>query len=62
MSNETKQIDLYHKMCDECQETHEKIAFCEDCGACLYKNSKQIPNDIYPIFECLKCYARNFWD
>jgi hypothetical protein len=48
--------------CLECLKTHETIAFCRVCGACLYFNSKQIPDNNYPLFECTRCDATNFWD
>lgn len=51
-----------HRHCDECNQKHEVIAFCTKCGACLYKHSKQIPDDKYPLFECTKCGQTNFWD
>jgi len=52
----------FYKMCYECKEEHETIAFCSNCGACLYKNAKQIKDDKYPLFECTKCGCINFWD
>lgn len=48
--------------CVECNREEVDKAVCEKCGACLYKNSKQIPNEHYPLFECLKCGQTNFWD
>jgi len=50
------------KFCSECKTDHEKIAFCEKCGACLYKNSRQVKDDLFPLFKCTKCGKVNFWD
>ena len=47
--------------CAECDEMHYDNSFCE-CKACLYKNSKQIPDEMYPFFRCTKCKKVNFWD
>ena len=48
--------------CDECKEEHSEKSDCWRCGACLYKNSKQIPDDEFPLFECLRCNSVTFWD
>ena len=53
---------MTEKHCEECKKEHEAIAFCTHCNACLYKNSKQIPDDRFPLFECKKCGQVNFWD
>jgi hypothetical protein len=50
------------KQCTECNKLHEKIAFCTKCKACLYENSKQVIDDMYPLFKCTKCGQVNFWD
>ena len=50
------------RWCEECKKEHERIAFCEKCGACLYEHSKQVKDDHWPLFECLKCGTVNFWD
>lgn len=50
------------KFCPLCKEEHEKIAFCTKCNACLYKNSTQVKDDVYPLFKCTKCGQINFWD
>lgn len=47
--------------CPECDEMHYGNSFCE-CHACLYNNSKQIPDPMYPFFRCTKCNKVNFWD
>lgn len=47
--------------CAECDEMHYGNSFCE-CKSCLYKNSKQIPDEMYPLFRCTKCKKVNFWD
>lgn len=51
-----------NKHCDECDKEHEIIAFCTTCKVCLYKHSKQVKDELYPFFECLKCGKVNFWD
>ena len=48
------------KYCEECKKEHEPNAFCSKCGVCLYNNCKQIKDDKYPLFECLKCGKINF--
>ena len=53
---------MKEKFCTECKEFHEAVSFCEKCGACLYQHSTQIKNDMYPLFECLRCGQTNFWD
>jgi hypothetical protein len=50
------------KYCYQCGENHEMMAFCTNCGECLFENSKQIPDKTYPLFECLNCNQVNFWD
>jgi hypothetical protein len=52
------------KLCTDCHKPHcdDKISFCEKCGACLYQNSQQVPDVMYPFFRCTKCGAVNFWD
>ena len=54
------------KYCNECNETHEIIAFCQKCGACLYLNNSQnlkiIKKTKLPIFTCKKCNYNNFLD
>lgn len=50
------------KYCSECKEKHEIIAFCTQCGACLYKHSKSLNDTEYPLFECTECSKVNFWD
>ena len=52
----------YAKHCEECDKEHERIAFCTECGACLYLHSKQIFDDMYPLFKCTECGRVNFWD
>lgn len=47
--------------CSECNEMHYDNSFCE-CKSCLYKNSKQIIDEMYPLFQCTKCAKINFWD
>lgn len=47
--------------CAECKVEHVENKVCE-CGACMYAYCKQIPDDMYPIFECTKCGQRHFWD
>lgn len=47
--------------CPQCDEMHYDNSFCE-CKACLYKNSKPIPDEMYPFFRCTKCNKVNFWD
>lgn len=51
-------------ICKECKEKHHAPGegYCTKCKACLYMNGKQIPDDVYPFFECLKCGQTNFWD
>jgi len=51
------------KVCSQCGSVHSdpEISFCE-CGACLYKHSKQIPDSDLPLFKCLKCRKTVFWD
>lgn len=48
--------------CDQCVEVHTERVICDKCGACMYKHSKQIPDDNWPIGECLKCGFRFVWD
>ena len=61
-------VDEYRKQkykkyfCDECKEKHPEKNVCPQCGKCLYKNAKQIPDDMFPIFECTNCGKRVFWD
>lgn len=50
------------EQCKECNALHVEKAPCSQCGACLYKNAKQIPNQTYPLFKCTKCGKVNFWD
>lgn len=46
----------------ECEgKAHAETATCDKCGRCLYAHTKQIPDDLYPIFECA-CGERIFWD
>lgn len=47
--------------CEQCKEKHCEKSEC-DCGACLYKYAKQIPDDMYPLFKCKKCGRTVFWD
>ena len=48
--------------CADCQTVHCEPARCSKCGACLHKHSKQIPDDMYPLFSCTLCGEVNFWD
>ena len=54
------------KLCPDCHKPHcdDKISFCTKCEACLYYNSHQVPDVMYPYFyfECTKCGTVNFWD
>ena len=49
-----------------CTEGRHECHKCEGCGICLFEVG--FKQDIeaallgYPIFECLKCGKRNFWD
>lgn len=63
MSTVDKPVDYKKnwKYCNECKDLHPELARCE-CGACLCKNSKQIPDDDYPLFKCTKCGRVHFWD
>jgi len=40
---------------------HVENNTCPKCGKCLYAHARQIPDDYYPIFECV-CGERVFWD
>ena len=44
-------------------EYHHQLGdgFCV-CGACLYKHSEQVPDDMYPLFKCKVCGHITFWD
>lgn len=48
--------------CAECEETHFQNSFCEECESCLYENSRQIPDERFPLFKCTVCEKVNFWD
>lgn len=50
------------QFCTECNKTHETIAFCRKCSACLYKNSVSLQDLTYPLFKCNRCNQINFWD
>lgn len=47
--------------CQDCPKDQPEH-LCESCGACLYKTAKQIPDEMYPLFECRECGKVNFWD
>jgi hypothetical protein len=47
--------------CPECSKEHEQIAFCTNCERCLYKHSKNLNDNEYPLFQC-ECGQVNFWD
>ena len=49
------------EVCKECGVVHPDPAICK-CGACLYANAKQIPDDDFPLFQCTKCKEIVFWD
>lgn len=53
---------MKEKLCEECNEKHELIAFCEECGVCLYKNGIHLYDPEYPLEKCKKCGTVNFWD
>ncbi|MHA2279996.1 MAG: hypothetical protein ACXAC5_03845 [Promethearchaeota archaeon] len=54
---------MSHSHCKECNKKHPiGEGKCSKCGCCLYKNAKQIPDDMYPLFKCKKCGQVNFWD
>jgi hypothetical protein len=55
-------IDIYQQKCSECNDVHERIAFCRECNSCLYKHSKSLNNTQYPLFKCTICGTVNFWD
>lgn len=61
LANAIMQVPRKDAVCTECGRSHED-GYCEKCRACLYKNSKQIPHEIHPFFECTKCHKVNFWD
>ena len=48
-------------ICPECQREHAEKKVCV-CGACMYKNTKQVPDPVYPIVECKRCGRIHFWD
>lgn len=49
-------------VCPECHAIHmEGTPVCR-CGACPYRNFKQVPDNTFPIFECKRCGTRHFWD
>jgi len=50
------------RQCAECKTVHCQPAGCSKCGACLYKNSKQVKDPTYPLFRCTVCQQVNFWD
>jgi hypothetical protein len=51
------------KKCDESCNKSDPLHVCSHCGACLFKNGfKQIPDEMYPLFECLTCHEVVFWD
>lgn len=50
------------EVCTKCEKLHAptqpECYCCENCGGQV----KQVPDDIYPIFECKDCQAKFFWD
>jgi hypothetical protein len=51
------------QVCLSCNRVHpDDGGRCRNCDSCLYVHSKQIQDDVYPFFRCLKCGTTNFWD
>lgn len=58
-------------VCIECETTHPDPdgSFCLRCGACRYRNSKQVwdrkeepDGPEFCIVECTRCGERHWWD
>jgi hypothetical protein len=62
--NQNEKFACDIELCPDCHKPHcnDKISFCTKCGTCLYNNSHQVPDEMYPYFRCTKCGTVNFWD